>query len=408
MKRLNLISIEEAQERIDTQFIDYELETEELLLTECRGRILGEEIYSPINVPDYRRSTVDGYAVRTEDLEGASLDAPILLKLIGKSEMGYLTDLEVKPHETVYVPTGGMVPVGANAMIMQEYTEPKEDGVLFEISASELENMIDVGGDIMKDSLILRKGSLIRTQEIGAMASIGKKMVKVYKKPRVSIICTGDELISIDEDLTPGKIRDMNTITLKMIAEELGCIVVRNELVKDDFDAILKVVGDAVDESDLVVVSGGSSVGEKDVTADIFRTLEENSVFMHGIRVKPGKPTIVANIQGKPVFGLPGHPVSALNIFRIFVRRALDRIQLQKDSIPRMVRSSCQEGFVASPERDTYQMVRFTDDSMGHFVKVTGKSGMITLLTKADGYVLIRAHDNVVNTGDVFEVILFD
>ncbi len=166
-------------------------------------------------MPDYRRSTVDGYAVRTEDLDGASLDAPILLKLIGKSEMGHLTDLEVKPHETVYVPTGGMVPHGANAMIMQEYTEPKEDGVLFETSASVLENMIDVGGDIMKDSLILRKGSLIRTQEIGAMASIGKKMVKVYKKPRVSIICTGDELISIDEDLTPGKIRDMNTITLK-------------------------------------------------------------------------------------------------------------------------------------------------------------------------------------------------
>lgn len=408
MKKLNLVSIEEAEKRIDMAFNKYVMEKEQLPLTQCRGRILAEDITSMINVPDYRRSTVDGYAIRVEDLEALEKGDEMPLTCIGRTEMGILTDLSIKAGETVYVPTGGMVPDGATAMVMQEYTRREEHRIFFSKSVEVMENMIGIGGDIEKGSVILHDGTRIRTQEIGAMASVGKKLVEVLKKPRISILCTGDELITIDDELKPGKIRDMNTITLKMIAEEMGCTVVRNSLVKDDYELIQQAVNQAVSDSDVVVVSGGSSVGEKDVTADIFRSIEKDSVILHGIRVKPGKPTIVAKIHGKPVFGLPGHPVSALNIFRIFVKRALDRIQRQPNTIPRVIWAANAYTFKTSPDRDTYQMVRFTDPELKTFEKVTGKSGMITLLTKADGYILVRASDHEVVKGEIHNVVLFD
>jgi len=409
MKRLKLSSVDEANKIIDQSYIDYSMATEELALVDCRGRVLAEEIIAQINVPDYRRSTVDGYAVILDDLTLASIDSPTPLNYIGKTEMGHLTDLVVTKGETAYVPTGGMVPNGANAVMMQEFTEKRDGKIFMERPISNLENVIEVGGDIKKDSVVLQIGTRIRTQEIGAMAAIGKKRVKVFMKPRVSILCTGDELISIEDELKPGKIRDMNTITLKMIAEEMGCIVVRNELVVDDFGKIQNAVERAVSDSDLLVVSGGSSVGEKDVTADVFRAVEKDSVLLHGIRVKPGKPTIIARIQGKPVFGLPGHPVSALNIFRIFVNRALDRIQKQPNTVPRIVRAKCSKPFNTSTDRDTYQMVKLIEHQGSHsFEMVTGKSGMITLMTKADGYIFVSQEKNGVSLGEDYDVIVFN
>lgn len=409
MKKLKLASIDDTNAIIDRSFSDYRMATEELPLMACRGRILAEDVRSTVNVPDYRRSMVDGYAVRSVDFENDFATASVVLEVIGRAEMGQMTALKVERGQAVYVPTGGMVPDGADQVVMEEFSARQKLWVHIAKSGSGMSNIIDVGGDIQKDSIVLKSGKRIRTQEIGAMAAVGKKTVSVFQQPRISILCTGDELISLDEELKPGRIRDMNTITLKMIAEEMGCIVVRNDLVPDDFNGIQGVVHKALSDSDILVVSGGSSVGEKDVTAEVFQAVDKDSVLLHGIRVKPGKPTIIARIQGKPVFGLPGHPVAALNIFRIFVSRALNRIQQQPDPPPRMIQGICGTTFKTASDRDTYQMVRLTErNGRVEFDKVAGESGMITLMTKADGYILVPSSRNQVSQGELFDVIVID
>ncbi len=409
MKRLELVTAEEAYAIIDNCFKDYRMAVEELSLTACRGRILAEDVLSSVDVPDYRRSMVDGYAVRSEDFGPNCPDSPAVLTLIGRTEMGHLSELHVKQGQAVYVPTGGMVPQGADRVIMEEYTARQSKWVNIERKTSKSSNIIEVGGDIQKGSVVLKAGKRIRTQEIGAMAAVGKKTATVLQQPRISILCTGDELVSLDEELKPGSIRDMNTITLKMIAEEMGCMVVRNDLIPDNFETIRKSVQRALSDSDILVVSGGSSVGEKDVTAEVFESVEQGSVRLHGIRIKPGKPTIVAKVQGKPVFGLPGHPAAALNIFRIFVSRALNRIQQQGEPVPRVVRAVCSQAFKTDAFRDTFQMVKLTAHANGpQFEKVAGESGMITLLTKADGYILVPASRNQVSQGEAFDVIVID
>ncbi len=409
MKSLKLSTIEEANGIIDSSFTEYQMGTEILPLTACRGRILAENIKSPVNVPEYRRSIVDGYAVRGEDMEGNPGASEIVLSLAGRTEMGKLSEITLKEGYAVYVPTGGMVPEGADRVIMQEYTSLEGQRIRFDGSAPAAGNFIEIGGDIRKDSTVLLSGRRIRTQEIGALAAVGKTAVRVYQKPRISILCSGDELVPWDGVLEPGMIRDMNTITLRMIAEEMGCTVVRSELVPDDFGKIQAAVKRALTDSDILVISGGSSVGEKDLTAEVLQSIEPDGILLHGIRIKPGKPTIVAKIKGKPVFGLPGHPVAALNIFRIFVSRALNRIQQQPNPIPRIIRAVCAKPFKTDAQRDTFQMVRLTGHSGPHqFEKVDGESGMITLLTKADGYILVPAVRNLVRQGEEFDMIVLD
>lgn len=409
MKSLKLSSIDDANGIIDFSFTEYQMGTEILPLTACRGRILAENVKSPVNVPEYRRSIVDGYAVRAEDMDRDPGASGVTLKLAGRTEMGKLTELTLKKGCTVYVPTGGMVPDGADRVVMQEFISAEDQKIHIDGSAPDSGNFIEIGGDIRKDSTVLLSGRRIRTQEIGALAAVGKTAVRVYQKPRISILCSGDELVPWDGELEPGMIRDMNTITLRMIAEEMGCTVVRSELVSDDFGKIQAAVQNALRDSDILVISGGSSVGEKDMTAEVLQSIEAESVLLHGIRIKPGKPTIVARIQGKPVFGLPGHPVAALNIFRIFVSRALNRIQQQPDPIPRIIRAVCAKTFRTDAQRDTFQMVRLTGYNCPHqFEKVDGESGMITLLTKADGYILVPAARNLVRQGEEFDMIVLD
>lgn len=409
MAILKLASIEEVNAIIDQNFNNYQLNTEELSLSACRARILAEDIQSLVNVPDYRRSMVDGYAFNSRDIENYNPENVIVLEIVGRSEMGRLTDLEIGRGQVVYVPTGGMVPNGADRVIMQELVERHGDCIRIKIPTSDFDNIIPVGGDIQKNSIVLKTGKRIRTQEIGAMAAVGRKTAFVYQQPRISILCTGDELVSLDEELEPGRIRDMNTITLKMIAEEMGCHVVRSVLVSDDYMAIKGALKLSISDSDLVVVSGGSSVGEKDLTAEVFEDVERDSILLHGIRVKPGKPTIIAKIQEKPVFGLPGHPVAALNIFRIFVSRTLNRMQKQQDPASRIIRAVYAESFKTDSNRDTFQMVKLIQHhGTPRFEKVAGESGMITLLTKADGYILVPSSRNRVQKGEVHEIVVID
>lgn len=409
MKCLKLSSVDDANTIIDFSFTEYQMGNEVLPITACRGRILAENITSPVNVPEYRRSIVDGYAIRREDIDNAPGALETVLQLAGRTEMGKISDLRINRGYAAYVPTGGMVPDGADRVVMQEYVSEQEQRIYIDPLAPEGINFIEIGGDIPKDSLVLISGRRIRTQEIGALAAVGRRTVRVLLKPRISILCTGDELVPWDEEVEPGMIRDMNTITLRMIAEEMGCTVVRSDLVPDDFEKIRTAVQLALLDSDILVISGGSSVGEKDITAEVLESIEENSVMLHGIRIKPGKPTIVAKIQGKPVFGLPGHPVAALNIFRIFVSRALNRIQQQPDPIQRIIRVVCAKAFRTDALRDTFQMVRLTGTHASpQFEKVDGESGMITLLTKADGYILVPAARNQVRQGEEFDMIVLD
>ena len=407
MNFFDVISVKEARERLMENFKAYQFETEEIPLLEATNRVLAEDVYSNIDVPEFNRSTVDGYAIKSKDSYGANEAIPSLFNILGEVNMGEVPEYEVKTGEAVYVPTGGMIPEGADGMVMIEYTEKLDDQTLMvyrPISVNE--NMVLRGEDIGKGDLALRKGKRISPETMGVLAALGIGKVKVYRKPKFYIISTGDEIIDLDEELKLGKIRDINSYTLHSLITRLGGQVVGRAIVKDDYELLRGEVEKAVKISDIVLLSGGSSVGSRDYTHKVIDSFRGRGVFVHGISIKPGKPTIIGEGEGRLIVGLPGHPVSSIIVFKAIVEDYVNKKMGVVDFIPK-TKAIMDFNFPSSPGNETYQMVKLQEkDGKLYATPSFGKSGMITLLSNSDGYIIIKPHEEGVYKGEEREVYL--
>ena len=363
-------------------------DTELVELSSAIGRVLAEDIASEEYVPDFNRSTVDGYAVHARDTFGCSEAIPAMLPVVDEVLMGQSADFVLNTDECCIVPTGGALPEGADSVVMLEYTENYGDGLIgIAKSAAPGDNVIFRGDDVYPGKVILKKGRVLSAQDIGALAAIGKFYVPVRKKLRAGIISTGDELVQIDEKPKNGQVRDVNSHMLAAMLEAFGVHAVNYGIVIDDSVLLSEKMAQAVTECDMVLISGGSSVGVKDATCSMIESMGE--LLVHGIAMKPGKPTILGKIQNKPVFGLPGHPVAAYFVAKLFVL-PLAAVLTERTMIQYTVTAVLSESISANQGRAQYQCCHLERNGSSIVAyPIRSKSGLITTLAGADGYFCI-------------------
>ncbi len=365
--------------------------TEHSPLSHANGRVLATDLVADIDLPGFRRSTMDGYAVCAASTFGASDSAPALLTIVGSVSMGTSADMEVKPGQAARILTGGMVPPGADAVVMVEHTEPIDETSL-EVtrSVAPRENLIEADDDVRRGSVLLEGGVRLRPQEVGLLAALGVVQVEVFARPVVAIISTGDEVVRIDAVPAPGQIRDVNSYTLGAMVERAGAIPRQHGIVGDDFESLLSTCREALSTADVVLLSGGSSVGCRDLTLEVIEALPGSRVLLHGVAIKPGKPTILADVEGKAFWGMPGHVASAMVVFQVLVRHQLERIAGARTMLPMPVPARLSRNVASVHGRRDYLRVRLDRrDGQLWAIPVLGKSGLIRTMVEADGLVEI-------------------
>ncbi|MBQ4577753.1 MAG: molybdopterin molybdotransferase MoeA [Clostridia bacterium] len=357
-------------------------------LSAAMGRILAADIAAAEYVPDFDRSTMDGYAVRARDTFGCTDSIPAILTLQGEVRMGEGAEFTLAEGACAAVPTGGAVPQGADSVVMVEYTEDYGDGTIGICkSAAPGQNMIFRGDDVFPGKVILRKGRVLASQDIGALAAIGRVDVPVVKPLTVGVISTGDELVPPHIAPGPGQVRDVNSPMLEAMLTAFGVRVINYGIVIDDEATLFAVTEKAADECDAVLLSGGSSVGVKDAACRIIEAL--GTLLMHGIAMKPGKPTILGKTGSKPLVGLPGHPVAAYFITQLFVLPLLGRM-MGREMTDYTVTARLTENISANHGRAQYhccRLERIGGEVYAHPIR--GKSGLITTLAGTDGWFCI-------------------
>ena len=363
-------------------------EVEIVSLAAAMGRVLAEDIAATEYVPDFDRSTVDGYAVRARDTFGCTDAIPAILPLQGEVFMGEGADFQLNPEECAAVPTGGAVPQGADSVVMVEYTEDYGDGTIgISKSAAPGQNMIFRGDDVYPGKVILKKGRVLSSQDIGALAAIGRVRVPVAKKLVVGVLSTGDELVPPDVVPGPGQVRDVNGPMLEAMLSAFGLEVRHYGIVIDNEEKLSATVKQAAAECDAVLLSGGSSVGVKDAACRIIESM--GTLLLHGIAIKPGKPTIIGKAGTKPLVGLPGHPVAAYFVTKLFILPLLGRLMSRVDT-QYTVTARITESVSANHGRAQYHCCRLEHrDGALWAYPIRGKSGLITTLAGADGYFCI-------------------
>ena len=384
---LHVKTPEEVLALIETEFAPLGA-AETVSLTAAMGRVLAEDIAATEYVPDFDRSTVDGYAVRARDTFGCTDAIPAILPLQGEVLMGEGAEFTLNPEECVAVPTGGAVPRGADSVVMVEYTEDYGDDTIgISKSAAPGQNMIFRGDDVYPGKVILQKGRVLSSQDIGALAAIGRIAVPVAKKLKIGVISTGDELVPPEAVPGPGQVRDVNSPMLEAMLTAFGAEVKNYGIVIDDEKLLSEKVHAAVAECDAVLLSGGSSVGVKDAACRIIESM--GSLLLHGIAIKPGKPTILGKTGEKPLVGLPGHPVAAYFITKIFILPLLARLMGRKQE-GYTTTARVTESISANHGRAQVHCCRLQRRD-GHLwaSPIRGKSGLITTLAGADGYFII-------------------
>lgn len=394
MHKMTLNPIETVCNLLRESFKEGYAPTETIALNQCFNRSLAHDFVSSEQIPAFAKSTVDGYAVKY-----AQKSTP--LTLIGEVVMGQPTTLVLNEGTCIKVPTGGMVPHGTDTMIMIEDVSALSDGVI-QVNTPSItrDNIIEAGQDMAVGKCVLTKGRVLKTHEIGVLAALGHYHVEVFKKPRLALISTGDELVDESQAIQMGQIREINTYTLAVLAEQMGFEVVSRQILKDDYLTIKQNIMNALTIADCIVISGGSSVGDKDYTYDLLQETCDQGVLVSGMAIKPGKPTIVAKHGHQPVIGLPGHPVSSIVVFEILMTEILNTwgFKLPK---PHTTPVTLTAPVFAAKGRDTYQMVNIINENGQHMAYPTsGKSGMITLLTASNGYVVIPKEQKKFEKGE--------
>ncbi len=378
---------------------------------EALGRVTAGEVRSPHPLPAFIRSTMDGYAVRAADTYGASESLPAYLTVTGEVLMGTAPDLNIGNGECAVVHTGGMLPRGADAVVMIERTQRSREGeieVLRPVAVGE--NVIQVGEDIESRAVIFGPGHRLRPQDIGGLTALGITEIDAARKPQVAIISTGDEVIPPEEELGPGKVRDINSYTLSALVEQAGGAPDRRGIVPDRYEAVLQEVETALESADILVITAGSSVSVRDLTVKVIEALGEPGVLVHGVSLKPGKPTILAVCGGKPVIGLPGNPVSALVAARLFLLPAVAMLLGVEQSgfhTSATVKAGLTRNISSLPGREDYIPVRLLSGQTPEAEPVFGKSNLIYTLIHADGLITVPLDANGLHSGDEVEVVLF-
>ena len=382
--------------------------TESIPLTESGGRILATDIRSDIDLPDFSRSIMDGFAVKGSSTFGASEGNPAYLTVTGTVAMGVSPKISIGPGEAVRISTGGMLPAGADSVVMLEHTEAI-DNTTIEVyrSVAPGQNMVTVGEDLKKGEIALTGGRRIRPQEAGMLAALGSQVVTVYKKPIIGIISTGDEIVPVGEVPGPGRIRDINTYTLAGLIQESGARPIQFGIVPDDYQALLAKSTQALNQCNMVLVSGGSSVGARDFTIDVISAMQDAAILFHGISISPGKPTILAGIKNKAFWGLPGHVVSAMIVFARIVRPFIDHISgcraVARDS---RLTARLSRNIASAQGRVDYIRVRtYHNEGIRWAEPILGKSGLINTMVKADGLIEIGMNTEGLDKGAEVEVI---
>ncbi|MBH42142.1 MAG: molybdopterin molybdenumtransferase MoeA [Chloroflexi bacterium] len=374
------------------------------------GRVTAGPIYSSDNLPTFPRSTMDGYAVIASDTYGSTESIPAYINLIGEIPMGQPSDLILTRGNIAKVHTGSMLPEGSDAVVMVENTQIV-DAQTIEIvrPVAPGENILQVGDDIAKGQIILPEGHLLRAQDIGGLMGLGITELNVYGRPKVVIISTGDELIPPNKDLTPGKIRDINTYSLAALTLQSGAIPLTTPIIGDSFEELLDAARKSILEADMLVISAGSSVSTRDLTSAVISNLGDPGILVHGISIKPGKPTILASIEGKPVVGLPGNPVSALVIFDIFCIPSI--YMLSGCSTPPdkpNVDARITHNLASIPGREDYIPVKLrTEGEILLADPIFGESNLITTVMKADGLIKIPLDKSGIYQGEIVNAKMF-
>jgi putative molybdopterin biosynthesis protein len=405
-----LLTFEQAQRLIQQQVRPKPLGVEKIKLLTASGRILAEDVTANIDIPPFARSTVDGYAVRAEDTFGAEENAPVTLKVKGTVPIGELPKIKVTERTAAEIVTGAPIPKGADAVVMVEQTEKEADVVRVFTSTTRNANTMKAGADIKKGGKVLKSGTLMRSKEIGALAALGIAEVLAYKVPRVAVFSTGPEITDLGKPLLPGRIYDINAYSLGAAVLECGGKPMRLGVVPDDFEILQKTLKQALSSADIVVTSGGVSVGPKDIMPKVLASLGTPGIILSGIAIKPGKPTTMGLIGEKPVFLLPGHPTSALMVFHLIARPVIQLMAGRKETIDPTVKAIASTRMFSAKGRKTFVMVTLKQDKSGKVLAIpvsTGDSGAITTLTKADGFVTIPQNVQFVDFNQEITVHLF-
>ena len=384
------------------------VQPETVPLGEALGRVLAEDVYSDVDIPDFDRSTMDGFAVKASSTFGASEANPAYLDVCGQIKMGEPPDFTVQPGQVARIATGGMLPAGADSVIMVEHTDQLDDTTIEAYrSVAPGQHVIEKGEDIRSIDPALVKGIRIRPQEAGLLAACGKTELAVYRRPMVGIISTGDEVVPVDRVPAAGQIRDINAHSLSGQVLEAGGVPVNFGIVKDDRDDLLGKCRQALQLTDMVMISGGSSVGARDFTVEVLDELPDTGILVHGISISPGKPTILARSGGKAFWGLPGHAVSAMVVFAVVVRPFLDRIGgLAKAARQFPVQATLNRNLASAQGRVDYVRVRlFEENGIVMAEPILGKSGLINTMVKADGLIAVGMNTEGLEEGAIVEVM---
>jgi molybdopterin molybdotransferase len=368
--------------------------TESSLVENALGRVLALDVIAHTDLPPFDRSLVDGWAVRAGDVASALPEQPVRLRMTGEVRMGGQAQTAVGPGGAARIPTGGMLPAGADAVVMQEHATTEGDMVMIRRPARPGDSVVARGADVRAGEIVLGRGRRLRSSDLGILAGLGLDEVPVYLPPRVAILATGDEVVPPGQPLEAGRVRDMNSVSLAGAVREAGGVPAMLGIVQDDQEAVEAALRRAVSGHEMVLVSGGSSVGERDVVADAIASLGAPGIVVHGIAVRPGKPTVLAAAGTVPVIGLPGNPVSALVIFDLFARPALEEmLGLDPRSGPwRLVRARLAAALSSPAEREDHRRVRLETRPDGLWAApLPAGSQILTSLVRADGIVVISA-----------------
>ena len=383
---------------------------ERISSSEALGRVLAETLVAPSPLPSFVRSTMDGYAVRSADTFGATESLPAYLAVVGEVPMGRASGLTVGVSEAALIHTGGMVPTGADSVVMLEQTQRLDSSSIEVLRAvAPGENTVGVGEDVKAGELLLDAGHALRPQDLGGLMALGITHVRVAARPRVAIISTGDEVVTPETTPGPGQIRDVNTYTVAGIVTQAGGVPLPRGIVGDYYASLFLAARAALADADVLVISAGSSVSSRDLTAQVVNDLGKPGVLVHGVALKPGKPTILGVCGDKPVVGLPGNPVSAMVVAGLFLTPLLARMQgLAKPGVRRRVTARLAHNVSSAPGREDYIPVRLVErDGQLWAEPVFGKSSLIYTLVNADGELHVPLDSNGVHQGEPVEVELF-
>lgn len=412
----NVLPPDEARALL-LQHLSRRTSAETVATYDALGRATAQRVRAPHALPAFRRSTMDGYAVRAADTYGATESLPAFLSVIGEVPMGAAAAVSLGVGHAALVHTGGMIPETADAVVQVELTQAMGDVGDFPYEIEVFrgmavgQNVLQVGEDVAEGAEILPAGHLLRPQDLGGLLALGITELSVARRPRVGILATGDEVVAPEATPGPGQIRDINSYTVAGQVRQAGGVPVVGGIIADDLEALQQAAAQALAENDMLVMSAGSSVSVRDVTVDVIDDLGEPGVLLHGVATRPGKPTIVAVVDGKPVLGLPGNPVSAMIQFDMFGVPAIYRLQgVQQAPRRGRVWARLSQNLASESGREDYVPARLQEADTGQglrAVPVFGKSNLIYTLVNADGLIKVPLNKAGLVAGEWVEVRLF-